>query len=208
MNKPNEMVVIDQQSPHRMRGGLAIMAAIAILLIFSVGTTYAMLAWAGNQTPNRFTMKEHITCDLLEPAWTNAALTDYGVSADATSDSTVASDVTVYYAGEGGNIAIPKAASYQAPGSYYKKNPFIINTSTLNGDDGSSTKKGSEGYGYVAMKVQFQQMTEDGKYDKMSKEGVDQLLKCYYIGNIETTTTNVEGKEVTTETPNASTEAG
>lgn len=186
LNNPDSMVVIDQQAPHKLRGGMAGMIAIALLLTISVGGTYAYITWSGNQTPNRFTNEEFLTCDLIEPAWTNAALTDYGLSEDATSADTVGTDVTVYYSGEGENIAIPKAATYQAPGSFFKKNPFIINTSTYNGDV-TRPADNPTGYGYAAMKIQFQKMGADGTYTNMTKDDVKALFNCYYIGNVEGT---------------------
>ena len=80
---------------------------------------------------------------------------------------------------------MPKAAGAQVPGSFFKKNPFIVNTSTHVGNNSSSSSNQNSGYGYAGMKLQFQKMSPSGEYVSMKKEEVDLLFQCYYIGNVD-----------------------
>ena len=157
------MIVIEQKDENKKRGALAVILAIAFVAILAIGGTFAYLTYTANQTPNRFTLGE-LSADLLEPEWTNAALTDNGgTSADK--------DTVKYYGADG--VAIPKKAAYMIPGQEVDKNPFIVNTSTT-----------ADALGFGAIKVQFQKVNAAGTaYANMSNSDVEKLLKCYYIGH-------------------------
>lgn len=199
MSKSDEVVVIDQQGGHSSKAGFAIFIAIALFFTLGVGSTFALLSYAGNQTPNRFTVAQELTCDLLEPQFTNAALADNGAS----SSSTTVSAEDVQYVGADG-IAIPKYAARSVPGTYYAKNPFVVNTAyTSNSDDAGSN-------GFAGIKVQFQKVDSSGDYVNMTNDDdVAKLLACYYIGNEAVTTgTDEEGQTIVSTNTDANTLAG
>lgn len=198
LNSDDSMVVIDQQAPHRSKAGMAIVAAIACMFVLGIGSTYAMLTYQGNQTPNRFTVAEYMTCDLLEPEWTNAAMQDNQLAVDATSVTTPAS---IKYYDSVDKVGIPAAAAAMVPGSMYSKNPFVVNTSTL--DDVTGQKDKYDCHGVAGIKVQFQMVDKDtGKYKNMSKDDVTKLLTNYYIGK------KVENDSGEVEQPSSSSTAG
>ena len=167
MANTDPMIVIEQKDEKKRRGALVIALAVAFVAILAIGGTFAYLTYTANQTPNRFTTGE-LTADVLEPAWTNKALSDN----TATDDSTIE---VKYKAGDG--VAIPENAYAMIPGSETAKNPFVVNTS-----------KTSSAQGFGALKVQFQKWDKSADGDDgatwvaMSKEEVAKLLACYYIG--------------------------
>lgn len=177
MNNDDAVVVIDQHACNRKGASSAFMMALLLVAMLGVASTFAFLTYTGNATPNRFTVDEFLSADLLEPQWTNAALSDNGVSEDATSETEIDSTKVLYYGVDG--IAVPKASTLQTPGSYVAKNPFVMNTSVRPG-----------GYGFAGIKVQFKKVNAEGKYVNMTGDEVKALLSCYYIGNLATSTDN------------------
>ena len=199
-----ETVVIDQQNHFKLRAGKLIMIAIGLGLVGAISTTYAFLTYSGNQVPNRFTVSEMMTCDMLEPAWTNAALTDNGVSDLSNPTITDATKVKYYDTAE--KKAVPEASQLQVPGTYYAKNPFVVNTSTNASDPNRDTNEKHEDRGFAGLKVQFQKVSADGEYVNMTQDDVKALLACYYIGS-KNTTANSNEETPATETT-SSTKAG
>ena len=185
MSDPTSTVVIDQQNTHRLRAGKVIMFAIALLLVGGVLSTFAFLTYQGNRTPNRFTVNEHLTCDMLEPAWTNAALTDNGIT-DLANPQITDATAAKYFSVDG--VGVPKASLLQVPGTYYAKNPFVVNTSTSASASDRDRQDKTEDRGFAGLKVQFQKVNSEGAYVNMTGDEVKKLLACFYIGSKETTT--------------------
>ena len=178
-NENMTSVVIEQEGENKKRSALAVILALAVVVILGIGTTFAFLAYTGNQTPNRFTTDAGISCDLLEPAWT-AAVND--AKTDDNGWPSVASD---------GKTIIPTAANNtQASSNNHSviaKDPFVVNTSTV------GNEKGGEGVNeYVGIRLTFQKWvadgnvegstskhTEEGKYVTMTGDEVKKLLSVY-----------------------------
>ena len=178
----DSVIVIDRQEERKKRGALAVILAIAFIALLGIGSTFAYLTWTANQTPNRETMGE-LTADLIEPTYTNAAITDNGGTIDtkgATSGITVAS--AQYYASDG--KLIPQNAANMIPSSEYAKNPFVVNTS-----------KAADAYGFAGLKVQFQKWNKTTDGDKggtwvdMTDTDVSKLLAVYSISSNPNSTT-------------------
>ena len=168
MANTDPVIVIEQKDEKKKRGALALILAVAFVAILAIGGTFAYLTYTANQTPNRFTTGE-LTADVLEPAWTNKALSDNLGDDGSTPD-------VKYTASD--NVAIPQDAYAMIPGSVTAKNPFVVNTS-----------KTASALGFGALKVLFQKWNKtatgdtDGSWVKMSNTEVAALLKCYYIGS-------------------------
>ncbi len=178
MANTDPMIVIEQKDEKKKRGALALILAIAFIAILAIGGTFAYLTYTANQTPNRFTTGE-LTADVLEPAWSNKALSD-NLDTDGTT-------VKVQYKSSD-NVAIPKEAYAMLLGSVTSKNPFVVNTS-----------KSENARGFGALKVQFQKWKKeatgdtDGSWENMSKAEVASLLECYYIGASTSDNTTAAG---------------
>ena len=80
MSKKGSMIVIMEQQRRLNWVPIIAVSAVIMALTISIGSAYAMLSFTGNETPNRFTVVESFNSDLLEPAYTNAALRDNGVA--------------------------------------------------------------------------------------------------------------------------------
>ena len=183
----NTSVVIEQQDENKKRGALAVILAIAFVAILGIGSTFAYLAYTGNQTPNRFTTDIGLSVDLLEPQWTSAVMNDDGSWKEADGTTTnVASD---------GTTVIPNAANNMTTSSSVAKDPFVVNTSNKGNETTGGTKC------WAGIKLTFQKWvadeisgdatwdptrtdglenhTETGKYVDMSADEVKALLAVY-----------------------------
>ena len=206
MSKKGSMIVIMEQQRRLNWVPIIAVSAVIMALTISIGSAYAMLSFTGNETPNRFTVVESFNSDLLEPAYTNAALRDNGVT-DLTTPLVSDASLVKYYDGVD-KVAIPKAAYLQKPGSYYAKNPFVVNTSTNGYEEERDTEEKPDTHAFAGIKVQFQRVHMEGGtsvYKNMTDTEVETLLKYYYIGALATTTTtttgtNEDGDPVTTTT--------
>ena len=112
------VIVIDREEERKKRGALAVILALVFIALLGVGSTFAYLTWTANQTPNRETMGS-LTADMLEPAYSNTAITDNGGTVGT--KMTYSADKVKYVASDG--KLIPKGASNMIPSSEYMQNP-------------------------------------------------------------------------------------
>ena len=168
------VIVIDRKARQKSKSGLIVFLCLMLVAVLGIGSTFAYLTWTSNQTPNRMTSAD-LTADVLEPAFTNAAMKD---NTGAVDGSTLAT--TTYSASDG--VGVPKQATVMMPGSSFAKNPFVVNTSKLAGDNMK---------GYAGLKVQFQKWqktaagddadnTNDKNWVNMTADEVDTLFKVYH----------------------------
>ena len=186
MNEDSVIVIDRQQSAQKGKGSLAVILAIAFVALLGIGSTFAYLSWTANQASNRASMGG-LTADLLEPSYTNAAVTDNGGTIAKNGTVTKTNLKPTYVASDG--KLIPKGAWNMTPSSEYSKNPFVVNTSS------SDTV-----YGFAGLKVQFQKWernakgdaednTNDANWINMTATEVDDLLKVYSISSDPNSTT-------------------
>lgn len=172
------VIVIDREEERKKRGALAVILALVFIALLGVGSTFAYLTWTANQTPNRETMGS-LTADMLEPAYSNTAITDNGGTVGT--KMTYSADKVKYVASDG--KLIPKGASNMIPSSEYMQNPFVVNTS-----------KSENAYGFAGLKIQFQKWqktangdkatnTNDANWVNMTGDEVSHLLAVYSISS-------------------------
>ena len=183
-NENMTSVVIEQEGENKKRSALAVILALAVVVILGIGTTFAFLAYTGNQAANRFTTDRGISCDLLEPAWTDAVSAGYpGVASD-------------------GTTKIPEDANATVAKSIIAKDPYVVNTGMKGNESGTGQQGVDE---YVGIRLTFQKWvatgevqgvgqthTEEGQYVTMTDDEVAALMNVYGFTAKDVTATNVE----------------